>query len=301
MLESANMVPDCVSQVGPQPPLLNVIFHGPFLFIYYPTRVEVVTPDTPEHLVVAGTWLGEKLCHPGTFFLTGIKTKQNPFDPTKLNQDTHAIISQSTINVEQGSYYRFILPYPSCEKALALTETIDPAKIFVGDYKGNIKAKSFGTVHVLSYKLCKNVDAPELEDTPQLEGLQWRPEPSPYGHWEWYCDDHSESKTRLVTPYSFATNLHVYAEAAFEPDPNHPIRDFSQMVAMLPGLKLGLAQRFPDADLKFPDPADCDYLGIVREEQGGLRGLPPPDHPPFRPPLVCDAPSLVVVGAKDSP
>lgn len=276
---------------------LNVIFHGPFLFIYYPTRVEVVTPDTPEHVAVAGTWLGEKLCRPGDFHLTGIATQQDPFDPfdpTELDPKTHAKISQSSINVKQGSYYRFLLPKPSREQPLALAEII-PDKIFVGDYK--VTATSFGTVHVLSYRIKKDYDFP------LLEGVQWYPGPSPYAHWKCVVDG-TKCVEQEGPKYNFATNLHIYAEAAFEPDHNHPIRDFKQMVAMLPGLKLGLAQRFPDRTL---DPKinlqlikDEDDLGIIREEQGGLRGLPP-NHPPFMPPLVCDAPSLVIVGAQDSP
>jgi hypothetical protein len=313
MPESTDMMSADSMPVDSTPPQLNVIFHGPFLFIYYPDRVvnskiirgrvEAVTPDTPEHVAVAGTWLGEKLCHPGTFYLTGIKTDQDKFDPAdpkKLDPTMHAIIDARTVGIDisKSSYYRFILPLPSYENVLAKAD-ISKFQIFVGDHASRITANYFGTVHVLSYKIKKDFDqANKYVDTPQLEGLQWGPEPSPYGHWEWYCDN-NKAQSRIVTPYKFATNLHIYAEAAFEPDPNHPIRDFNQMVAMLPGLKLGLAQRFPD-DLEFPDPVDCDDLGIVREEQGGLRGLPPPDHPPFRPPLICDAPSLVVIGAQDA-
>jgi hypothetical protein len=64
---------------------------------------------------------------------------------------------------------------------------------------------------------------------------------------------------------------------------------------------LGLAPfPTPDPSIDLENVKDEDELGIIREEQGGLRGLPP-SHPPFRPPLVCDAPSLAVVGAKDSP
>lgn len=262
---------------------LNVVFHGPFLFIYYPNRVEVVTPNTPEHVVVAGNWLGEKLCHPGTFHLTGIKA-QDPFDPSKdVKADQHAIVNGQgkKIDIEQGPYYRFILPFlPSYEIALAPAQ-IDPTKIFVGDYAGYVRPTSFGTVHVLSYKI-------KSDETPQLEGLQWMPQLTPYP---------GKTKECKSFKYSYSKNLHIYAEAAFEPDPSHPVRDFKRMVTMLPGLSLGLAQQLPK--LNFPDPENNDQYGILREEQGGLRGLPPRYDPEFMPPLVCDAPSLVVIGAQD--
>jgi hypothetical protein len=286
------MVRDCESQVGPQPPLLNVIFHGPFLFIYYPDRmgangrVEVVTPDTPEHVAVAGTWLGEKLCRPGTYYLTGIKTTQKPLKPDEpVTPAEHAVIDglYYNINIEQGSYYRFILPLPSVAFARSPV-LIDPSKIFIGTHAGAIgKPTSFGTVHVLSYLVTRN-GAPADIDAPQLEGLQWLPMPSPY-----------KSKEG-GKPYSHATNLHVYAEAPFVPDLNHPIRDFKQMMTMLPGIKLGVVQQFPNL-LTFTYPSDDDTYGIIREEQGGLRGLPPTDQ--FRPPLVCDTPSLVVKRAQE--
>jgi hypothetical protein len=110
----------------PKQPRLNVIFHGPFLFIYYPGRVEVVTPDTLEHVAVAGTWLGEKLCRPGTLYLAGVPNQQAPVDPNDpVNKDTHVTIRAQdvSINIEQGSYYRFVLPLPWREYALACHHT----------------------------------------------------------------------------------------------------------------------------------------------------------------------------------
>jgi hypothetical protein len=264
--------------------LLNIVFHGPFLFIYYERRVEVITPQTPEHLVGAGTWLDETQCDVGTYYLNGMRTTQKKFEPP--SSDSHAIIDLKAINVgidiEKAPYFRFILPVPWQMTALTTVPlpTVTPkVPFFVGDHASSITAKKLGTVHALTYEY--NPHKPT--DTPQLYNLPWVPLPSSYGN----PDDN--------TLYNFATNLHIYAEAAFSPDPNHPIRDFAKIVTMLPNLKLALAQPFPE--LKFDRPTNDNKLGITREEQGGLRGLPQ-DYI-FRPPLVCDTPSLVVLNAQD--
>lgn len=279
--------PDVATLYASNQLLLNLIFHGPFLFIYYqdylsyPGRVEVITPHTPEHVTVAGSWLNEKPCHLGTFFLTGVSKQKDPIDPNDPVDDTrHVVINAEDIkiNIDGSSFYRFVLPLPSDAESLAVAQ-LGSNEIFIGDYAGNINATSFGTAHLLSYLI-------EATDIPQLEDLQWRPETNPYG----------TVKGHSIVQYNYAKNVHIYAEAPYAPDPFHPVRDFKQMVNMLPGLSLGLVQQFPN--LEFEDPKNNDDFGIIREEQGGLRGLPPP-HPPLRPPLVCDAPSMVVAGAQD--
>jgi hypothetical protein len=271
-------------------PRLNVVFHGPFLFIYYRGRVEVVTLAAPGHMVGAGTWLGEKVCHPGTYFLTGLNTSQ---DVSLPDAESHAIIDLAQLNnigiaLERHPYFRFILPRPSQMAPLASMVIDSPASVFVGHQQASIQAKRLGTAHVLSYKISG-------ADHLQLEGMSWLPEFNRY-----------QSIGGL--PYNFAINLHIYAESAFVLDPDHPRGHFTQLVDMLPGLALGLCN--PVTKLGFDRPCDDDCLGLIEQEQEGLRSLPRKQNevPPkpgtvtidFTPPLVCDAPSLVVLGAQDA-
>jgi hypothetical protein len=100
-------------------------------------------------------------------------------------------------------------------------------------------------------------------------------------------------------------NLHIFAESPFMLDLFHPNRDFSTMVAMLPGLKLGLSRPFPDIDF-VPNTSAAAPLGISNSEEGGLRGLPPlandlgNSQQDLEPPRICDAPSLVVINVADT-
>ena len=97
---------------------LNVIFHGPFIFVFYANRVEVMGADTKEHVVGAGTWTREKPCAPGTYYLTGINTPQSAMPP--VAEKSHAIvdIKKVSIQVAQESYYKFVLDKPSFMDAL---------------------------------------------------------------------------------------------------------------------------------------------------------------------------------------
>jgi hypothetical protein len=252
----------------PQKPQLNVIFHGPFLFIFYERRVEAVTPYMNEHLCGAGEWLDEIACYQGAYYLTGVVPGKTA---PSIEARSHAKVKAQDCDIDLGASpnCRFVLPFPFQMKPLGLMN-ITNQTVFVGDYAKHITAKELGRVHVLSYPL-------DPEATPQLENLAWVPKFSPY--------------------YPFAINLHVYAESVFRRDPDHPVRDFQKALTMLPKLSLGLGRPFPD--LKTPDPLPNGDLGITREEQGGLRGLPPKPPKKFKPPLLCDAPSLVVTGAQD--
>lgn len=250
--------------------ILNVIFHGPFIFMFYHGRLEVVTPVISEHLCGAGNWMEEMPCRPQSYYLTGVKpdTMANGVD-----DGSHALIQAADISDKTSTFpcYRFVLPTPASMEAVGLLE-LGTAPVFVGDYSAKIKAKKLGTAHVISYQLDPG-GVPQL----QLENLQWFPRFSHY--------------------YKFAINLHIFAESAFRTDPYHPIRDFGAMVSMLSGLSLGLVRPVPD--FTFPGPGERPDLGIIREEQGGLRGLPPRKSVDVNPPVLCDSPSLVVLGAQD--
>ena|ERR1700674_4520599 len=266
-----------------QASFLNVIFHGPFIFVFYPNRVEVLGADINEHLVGAGTWTREIPCTPGTYHLTGVHGQQDEMPPVDAN--THAIIDAGNglLQVAQESYYKFVLDKPSLMAALGLMRPEDGQSVFIGKDIDKVKVPAqFGSAHVLSYK----IDTSGTPHMPQLEGLQWVP---------------SAVSFQGIT----SINLHIFAESAFMLDLFHPNRDFASMVAMLPGLNLGLSRPFPDIEFTQNTSLSAP-LGISGPEEGGLRGLPPATTEPGRPykelipPRICDAPSLVVINAADT-
>jgi hypothetical protein len=247
---------------------LNVIFHGPFIFLYYKDKdvVEVVTVSNEEHVVGAGNWLDERVVsNCGVYYLMGVHAQKVVAKEPK--SDCHAVIKGSDVTLDLGSAptYRFVLPKPSYTEALAPFRA-DRKRMFAGaDVDKVSQCTSLGTAHVLSYELGP-------DDAPQLDGVQWLP------------------TARHDSPLT--VNLHIYTEAPFRLDPDHPVRDFGKQMKLFPGLSLGLARPLPKFD--FVDPDDRKDLGLLREEQGGLRGLPPKNHLDSRPPVLCDAASLVV-------
>jgi hypothetical protein len=246
---------------------LNLIFHGPFVFLYRKKVVEVVTIANDEHVVGAGNWLDERpISTPGIYYLIGMQDRETAV--SEPYPACHAVIDASNLTLDLTSVptYRFVLPKPCRTEALARFEA-KRDEIFVGtDVPKVSSCNSLGTAHLLSYELKEN-------DEPQLDGVQWLPIASQY------CPT--------------TVNLHIYSEAPFRLDPDHPVRDFGKQMKLSPELSLDMMRPLPK--FHFLDPVDHKKdLGLIREEQGGLRGLPPTPAAKFRPPLLCDAASLVL-------
>jgi hypothetical protein len=257
---------------------LNVIFHGPFLFVFYKHRLEVLGAEIEEHVVGVGNWKEERPCDAGTYRLRGFKNKAKPAPPSrKTHGDTHVIIDAEGIpdmKIAQDGYYRFILPLPCLMQALGLVTPKEKSFFIVDEAhtKHVTTPTCLGSAHVLSYEI-------DPTDRPHFYNLPWVP--------------HRTRDRKLLLP---VTNVHIFSESPFALDDLHPNRDFNLSMQMLPGLLLDIVEPFPKVNFK-PDET-ARKLGICDEEQGGLRGLPPPPPPEnpseLVPPRICDAPSLVV-------
>lgn len=246
---------------------LNLIFHGPFVFLYRKKVVEVVTVANDEHVVGAGNWLDERpISTPGIYYLIGMQDRETA--ASEPDPACHAVIDASdlTLDLTSVATYRFVLPKPCHTEALARFEA-ERDKIFVGtDVPKVSSCNSLGTAHLLSYELTE-------KDEPQLDGVQWLPTASQY--------------------FPTTVNLHIYSEAPFRLDPDHPVRDFGKQMKLSPELSLDMMRPLPK--FQFIDPGDKrEDLGLIRQELGGLRGLPPKPAVRLRPPLLCDAASLVL-------
>lgn len=245
---------------------LNIIFHGPFIFVIYSDRVEVLSPDVDGHDCGAGTWQEEKPCDPGKYVLK-INTKQRSMQGP--DNQSHVIIKAKAfpdLKIPTTAYYQFVLPLPSLMTALGLLLP-ESNILFTGNDVPKINVPTqIGSAHLLCYQLAAN-------DTPQLEKFPWTPE------------------KKNVSTNVYAFNLHIFSESPFDLGALHPNADFDLMMQVLPGLSLKLVQPFPDIEFKLNP--NVKNLGVDDEEQGGLRGVPK-KHIELVPPRICDTPSLVV-------
>src|SRR5580698_6195904 len=91
----------------------NAIFHGPFIFVFYGQRVEVLGTNVKEHIVGAGTFLKERPCTPGNYSVVGIWNQNRTMKP--INRQKHAVLNADPkkFQILKDAYYKFILPTPS--------------------------------------------------------------------------------------------------------------------------------------------------------------------------------------------
>ena len=254
---------------------LNVIFHGPFIFVIYSDRVEALSPDIEDHEFGAGIWKQETPCNHGIYTLQGIngpagKMEGLKTEPLVILDHTNKL---PKMGVPQRADYRFVLkPLPSSIMALGLLtpkNPVPPPVFFTGDDVGKVTIPAIlGTAHLFTFIVNQT-------DNLQLAGSTWTPDPF-----------------SQISPNFYATNLHIFSEAVFDMGVQHPGHDFDQIATLLPGLSLDLANPFPE--IRFGFNRDAKAKGIADEEQGGLRGIPPKPKIDLVPPRICDTPSLVI-------
>jgi hypothetical protein len=251
---------------------LNVIFHGPFIFVVYSDRVEVFSPDIEDHNFGAGNWKQETPCNHGIYTLQGITGP--PGQMQGLKTEPLVILDHTKLpkmGVPQRADYRFVLkPLPASIMALGLLDPTKPRPVFfTGADVGNVTVPPIlGTAHLFTFVVNQS-------DKLQLSGSRWAPD-----------------SFRKISPDFYATNLHIFSEAVFDMGAVHPGHDFDQIATLLPGLLLDLADPFPE--IEFVKNPNAPAQGIEDEEQGGLRGLPPKTKITLVPPRICDTPSLVI-------
>ncbi|HZU30690.1 MAG TPA: hypothetical protein VFB79_06215 [Candidatus Angelobacter sp.] len=266
---------------------LNVIFHGPFLFVVHPDKVEVLAPDIEKHEFGIGTWQQEMPCYPDIYTLNFPIPLQNgplqiPNAPTYVSLDSKKF---PDMNILETAAYQFVLPLPSSMMGLGLL-TLSSTSIFTGPDTNNVETVplQISSAHLFSYKIPYAIDT---NNRPQLKGrvFSWEPE------------------LLEVGSNVAAANLHIFCESAFDLGESHPAHVFQQMMnEVLSGVSLSLVDPFP-LILKFDPNPSAIGLGISDDEQGGLRGTPAnitykhigSEQGLLVPPRICDAPSLVVI------
>jgi hypothetical protein len=231
---------------------LNVIFHGPFIFVKYDDHIEALTPYIDGHDIGAGTWQMEQPCDADTYTLSGISPQECEWQPP--DPSTHVILDPNNFKnlvIPTHADYKFKLPLPCSMTALGL---IKPDGALSSASSDITIPPQWGSAHVFSYIMDEN-DKPKLVPGNSTSKFEW------IAGW------------KQVTFDSRAINLHIFSESALDMGVSHVVdvcNTFSGMV----GLALTLNDPLPH--VKFALNLNVRSQGVDDEEQGGIRGLPSP-------------------------
>jgi len=286
---------ECGSCDGPPvaKPILNVIFHGLFIFVAREAGsekgyVEVLTPRVQEHVYGCGNWYEEYRLRETTYALSMPERRNPPKSLPGCNQGcTDRIVIPNSeladVDPEGGTFCTLLLPFPDSVVPLAPYRAGDCSKdiaqgrartdslgeiLFRGkDCRYVKQITNLGSAHLFRYEF-DSLDSTQLG----LSNFYWKPK----------CND------------LFAYNLHLFATSTFEFEtPNeaasHSTHAFQKAVDLLPELDLHVRR-----DHHVCLEGQHCQPGIHAKEQGTLRACRPcPGR--FSPPAICDAPSMFVV------
>lgn len=245
---------------------LNIIFHGPFIFLSYPDKVEVIAADVGGHVYGVGNWKKEYVMPKMDYILEGLTNQ------TWISSNEDKKIKFANPSVDLSKCYCKIVLKPGPAKIVPLGWFALPPRVnlFSGaDSPGPNQVRVLASSHACVYY---SVPKPKLSNT------YWTPEPNSLG----------------------ATNLHFIATPFIQMDMNHPVDSFAKLAEMLPTVKLSLDKGALNNDFDFKDPSCSRLEGMFREEQAPLRAplstniesCDEGHH--LIPPRICDAPSLFV-------
>jgi len=255
---------------------LNVLFHGPFIFVLYSDKVEAIMPEVAGHVYGAGTWRKEyalqkyPMRSPSDYVLNGLpyQNSGSSYEDLKIKFDRSAI---KDIDPAVKRYCKIVLkPRPAKIVPMGWFSPKVPGKLFLGNDAGDPnKVKTLGSSHACVYH--------SVTGTPSLTGTDWKAE-----------------KNNLN-----ATNLHIIATPVLQLDMQHPIISFDTVMQMLQPLQVALNPEEVKKEFAFTDPACTRLEGVFREEQAPLRAPLDPKIPDCSevhliPPQICDAPSVFV-------
>ncbi|HLW79724.1 MAG TPA: hypothetical protein VKU44_09010 [Terriglobia bacterium] len=187
-----------------RPGQLNVLFHGLFAFVTWDNYIEVLVPDVPNHVFLAGAWKEEQeLRADHTYRLLGVESR--PLAMMTFDPETSAVVHNAGQIDHRIERCRLLLPIPDRVWALRCMLKNDPGEFFSCN---EIRAKKLPIVTALTYD--------RVEATPSLGSL-WKPGAA-----------------------SKATNLHVWAEPNHPVDDTHAYQALKRFKALFPDQCLDL-------------------------------------------------------------
>lgn len=193
LLNAADRQP---SPVQSRPGQLNVLFHGLFAFVTWENYIEVLVPDVPNHVFLAGAWKKEReLESDRTYRLLGMKSR--PLAMMNFNPENNAVVHNAGQIDHRLEKCRLLLPVPDRVWALRCELKNDPGEFFSCN---EIQAKKLPLVTALTYN--------SLEGAPSLGSL-WSAAPG-------------------------TTNLHVWSEPNHPVDDTHAYVALKRFKALFP-------------------------------------------------------------------
>ena len=232
----------------PRQSMLNVIFHGSFVFVDRGDEIHVRIPNLPQHAITAGNWLGETKLMPGTYRLDGVVHGKAGF-----NAERNLILHYKELPSEPAPYATIVFPKPAGIQSLRVAplpkdslEAVDAKDSHAQKEVQRLNAAEhrIATMQVFTYAI-DNVKRLALSSAPKgkpdpsvVDGHYWEPVVVP-------GKDHTD----------FA-NLHIYSTEDHYQDP-FQAEDFAQCAATM-GVKLKLrnpyqASRIPEQSFALPE------------------------------------------------
>lgn len=187
-----------------RPARLNVLFHGLFAFVTWDNYIEVLVPDVPDHVFLAGAWKEEQeLRADHTYRLLGVESR--PLAMMTFDPENNAVVYNAGQIDHRIERCRLLLPVPDRVWPLRCMLQNDPGEFFSCN---EIRAKKLPIVTALTYD--------GLEGTPSLGSL-WKPSAA-----------------------SRAMNLHVWAEPNHAVADSHAYAALKRFKALFPDRCLDL-------------------------------------------------------------
>lgn len=215
-----------------RPDQLNVLFHGLFAFVTWDKYIEVLVPDVPDHVYLAGAWKEERVLETDrTYRLSGVKSR--PLSMMTFNPENNAVVHNAGQVDHRLEKCRLLLPVPDRVWALRCMLKNGPEEFFSCN---EIQAKKLPLVTALTYN--------GLEGTPSL-GALWKAGAS-----------------------SRPANLHVWAEPNHPVDDTYAYAALKRFKALFPDHCLDLNPHFMERVAGFgqePRPA-----GVAEFEEENL-------------------------------
>ena len=219
-------------------------FHGLFAFVIKHDYIAVITPKVADHEYLAGLWKQEQRMRDGEWYrLSGVSdaARPNPLPPMAKEQMLF-LSGMKAINMAD-SFCLIRLPFP---------RQIIPLRYAKAKLSGEHAPKqstslTFPTVQIMRYRV---LDYSNL----RLE---------PFKAW-----------VRQKRPPSII-HFHIFAEPKSLVEPHHAMMAFEEMMRLLPGVDLKLADTSGscfDLDMNLPAGMDPNQQISLPERNGACKG-----------------------------
>ena len=249
-------------------PILNVIFHGTFVFCKKkkvsdsePERIDVYMPAVPTHLFIAGNWLGETKLEGGAEYeLKGVLDPEAGTTVTLPEAANLVVGKPHSDKIGTKLHAKLRMPQPDSivtprsapvpntrfkhknESNPAMAQPLIDALLTASKYQGRL-----GSITVFTYRFADVADLRLVRTKPPGGGHPWIP---------------VASGPTPEQPFG-TVNLHMFSAHEVEDDLEEAQTAFDRMTELFDDFPLGLNRTNLDAELL---PNDQLPKGLAKEE-----------------------------------